>query len=116
MIEKIILDYLNRCITESALGIKAYMERPANKPSSYVLIEKTGGGEDNHIKHSTLAIQSIGKTLYDAASLNESIKDFMRGAISLNEVAKVEINSDYNYTDTSTKEYRYQAVFDLTHY
>lgn len=116
MIERIILDYLNRCITESALGIKAYMERPANKPSSYVLIEKIGGGEDNHIKHSTLAIQSIGKTLYDAASLNESIKDFMRGAISLDEVAKVEINSDYNYTDTSTKEYRYQAVFDLIHY
>lgn len=116
MIEKIILDYLNQCITQSALGITAYMERPANRPSSYVLIEKTGGGEDNHIKHSTLAIQSIGATLYDAASLNESIKGFMRDAISLNEVAKVEINSDYNFTDSSIKEYRYQAVFDITHY
>lgn len=116
MIEKIILDYLNQCITEDALGIKAYMERPAVKPDSYVLIEKTGGGEDNHIKHSTLAIQSIGKTLFEAASLNESIKDFMRDAISLNEVAKVEINSDYNFTDSTTMEYRYQAVFDITHY
>lgn len=116
MIEKIILDYLNRCITENALGIKAYMERPAENPSSYVLIEKTGGGEENHIKNSTLAIQSIGTSLYEAAALNESIKDFMRAAISLDSITRVEVNSDYNFTDGNTKTYRYQAVFDITHY
>lgn len=117
MIEKVIYDYLNNCFADNALGISAYMERPANPPESYVLIEKTGsGGEENHIKKSTLAIQSIKPSLYEAAVLNESVKDFMRAAISLDSITKVEINSDYNFTDGTTKTYRYQAVFDITHY
>lgn len=116
MIEKIILDYLNSCFSDNTLGINAYMERPATPPASYVLIEKTGGGEENHIKSSTLAIQSIGSSLYEAAALNESIKNFMRDAISLDSIARVEVNSDYNFTDGNTKTYRYQAVFDITHY
>jgi hypothetical protein len=81
-----------------------------------VLIEKTGGGEENHIRHSTIAVKSIAESLYKAALLNEEVKDLMSSAISLDDIAKVELNSDYNFTDTSTKQYRYQAVFDITHY
>ena len=32
------------------------------------------------------------------------------------EVGSCELNSDYNYTDGTKKEYRYQAVFDLVYY
>jgi hypothetical protein len=112
MIEVTILNYLN----ENLENITAYMERPANPPKSYVLIEKTGGGEENHIRHSTIAVKSIADSLYKAALLNEEVKDLMSSAISLDDIAKVELNSDYNFTDTSTKQYRYQAVFDITHY
>jgi hypothetical protein len=38
------------------------------------------------------------------------------GLLSEHDVLSVELNSNYNYTDTSTKEYRYQAVFDIRHY
>jgi polyhydroxyalkanoate synthesis regulator phasin len=48
--------------------------------------------------------------------INEKVKDFMRAAISLDKIAKVECNSDYNFTDSSTKTYRYQAVFDIKYY
>jgi len=34
----------------------------------------------------------------------------------LNEIGKVKLNSDYNFTDTVTKQYRYQAVYDISHY
>lgn len=112
MIEVTILNYLN----ENLENITAYMERPANPPKSYVLIEKTGGGEENHIRHSTIAVKSIAESLFKAALLNEEVKDLMSSAISLDDIAKVELNSDYNFTDTSTKQYRYQAVFDITHY
>ena len=37
-------------------------------------------------------------------------------AIALEQIVSVSLNSDYNYTDTTTKEYRYQAVFDIVHY
>ena len=112
MIEVTILNYLNQNLE----NIAAYMERPENPPKSYVLIEKTGGGEENHIHHSTIAVKSIAESMYKAALLNEEVKDLMSSAISLDDIAKVELNSDYNFTDTSTKQYRYQAVFDITHY
>lgn len=111
MIEKIILDYLN-----DNLEVNAYMEKPKSPEASYLLVEKTGGGENNHIFNATIVIQSIAETMYKAASLNEEVKGLMSGAVSLDEVVKVELNSDYNFTDTTTKQYRYQAVFDITHY
>ena len=36
--------------------------------------------------------------------------------VALDEVSKVSLNSDYNFTDAATKRYRYQAVFDIIHY
>lgn len=82
----------------------------------YVLIEKTGSSSENHINNSTFAVQSYSNTLYNAAELNERVKEVMREIVELPEVTKCVINSDYNFTDTTTKEYRYQAVIELTHY
>ena len=112
MIEKIILDYLNANLE----SVKAYMEKPANPSKSYVLVEKTGGGKENHIFSATITIQSIAESLYQTALLNEEVKAIMSDAIFLDEITQVELNSDYNFTDTSTKQYRYQAVFDIKHY
>lgn len=111
MIEKIILDYLN-----STLSVPTYMEVPRKAPESYVLIEKTGSSEFNHIKEATLAVQSIAPTLYEAATLNEAAKAALDGSISLAAVTRARCNSDYNFTDTTTKSYRYQAVYDITYY
>lgn len=111
MIEKIILDYLS-----TALDIPVYMEVPENAPESYVLTEKTGSSENNRIKEATLAIQSIAPSLYKAACLNELVKDAMNKSISLGSIAKAKCNSDYNFTDTTTKNYRYQAVYDVVYY
>lgn len=112
MIETIIYNYLN----ENLDNITAYMERPAEEPTTYVLIEKTGSGGDNYIKRSTLTIQSIADSLYNAALLNEEIISLMSDAIILDQITKVEVNSDYNFTDGARRQYRYQAVFDITHY
>ena len=54
--------------------------------------------------------------MYEAAVLNEAVKETVEGMIELDEISKIKLNSDYNYTDTTTKEYRYQAVFDMNHY
>lgn len=111
MIEKIILDYLS-----SELECPVYMEEPEEKPIQYVLIEKTGSGKSNYIKRAMVAIQSYGASLYEAATLNEAVKEAMDNIIRLGEVSSCELNSDYNFTDPETKRYRYQAVFDLVHY
>ena len=111
MIEKTILDYLNEHLT-----VPAYMEEPINKPASYVLIERTGSSESDLIETTTLALQSYGASLYDAATLNMAVKARIKQAVELPSVSAVYINSDYNFTDTETKRYRYQCVAVVTHY
>lgn len=115
MIEEIIKGFL-----ESKLTVPVLMEVPKSPASHYVVIEKTGGGQENYINTSILAVKSHAPSLYQAAQLNEQIKKWMldgvEGAITLSDIASIRLDSDYNYTDTSSKKYRYQAVFDITHY
>lgn len=112
MIEVTLLNYLN----DVDLSAKVYTEQPSAKPEAFFVIEKTGGLESEHIKEATFAIQSYAPTMNIAASMNEEIKAAMKEAITLPEISRVQLNSDYNYTDISTKTYRYQAVFVVTHY
>ncbi len=111
MIEATVLDYL-----AGQLAVPVYMERPENPPERYVLVEKLGGGQRNHIHSATLAIQSIAESMYQAALLNNTVKTAMEAAVACPEISSAKLNSDYNFTDTTTREYRYQAVYDLTYY
>lgn len=110
MIAKILLDYLNE-----HLSVPAYMEAHSEL-TDYVLIDQTGSSRENQITTTTLAIQSYGDTLYNAMLLNESVKQAMDGFLQLPQVARVELQTDYNFTNTTTKQYRWQAVFLITHY
>jgi len=111
MIEQTILDYLNDTLTEPC-----YMEEPEGI-DTFVLLEKTGSSLSNYVYSATFAIQSYATSLYEAAELNKKVKAAMLTiADELNTVSKCSLNSDYNYTDTTKKRYRYQAVYDITHY
>ena len=113
IIEKTIKDYLDT----ADLGADVYTEIPKVKPESFYSIEKTGTFRRNHIEQSTVVIQSWGKSMYETMEMNEDVKQVMiYGFISLDSISKVELNSDYNFTDTTTDRYRYQAVFVITHY
>lgn len=112
MIEEIIIEYLS-----GALNVPCYMERPDKDiPTRYVVIEKTGGSMNNHIEDATFAIQAYAGSMYSAAALNESVKRAMLDIIALDSIASCKLNSNYNYTDTSTKQYRYQSVWDVVFY
>ena len=111
MIETIILEHLH------GAGIAAVMEIPeGGLTPPCCVIQRTGGGISNQIRRATVAIQSHGATLYDAAALNEQVVAAMDTLAEHPKVAACDLNSDYNYTDTTKKEYRYQAVFDVVYY
>lgn len=118
MIEETIIKYL---LGKTVAGNDVYAERPENKPGRYILIEKTGGGKTNFINNAAVAIQSIadrdgGFSLLDALKLNEEVKEAMENITELNEIGGCRLDTDYNFTDSETKEYRYQAVFNISHY
>ena len=108
MIEKIVFDYLSQM-----LDVPVRTEKLGNVPEEYVLIEKTGSSVENHINSSTIAIQSYSDTFYNAALLNDQVKQAMDHMAESTNIYKSSLNSDYNFTDTNTKQYRYQAVYDI---
>lgn len=111
MIEQTVKDYLG-----TILSVPVKTEVPKDPPSSFVVIEKTGGSSTNHISTNTLAIQSYAESMYLASLLNEEVKNAMENIITLNSISRCSLEGDYNYTDTRTKQYRYQAVFSIVHY
>lgn len=111
MIEKTVLDYLTAKLSPTPV----YMETPENPPEQYVLVDKTGGGMSDQIWTATIAVQSLAATLYDAALLNESVIQKMLAITGEEDIGSVSLNSHYNFTDTRTKKYRYQAVFNLVY-
>lgn len=111
MIELVVLNYL-----KTKLDIPVVMEHQPNLPKRYILIEKTSSKRDNLLNSSVIAIQSYAESLYEAAILNEKIKEIIDQLVYIDEVSGVRLNSDYNFTDSETKQYRYQAVFDIKHY
>ena len=96
--------------------VKAYGEKPKNEGKKFILVEKTGSSETDHIKSAVIAIQSYADSKYHAAELNELLKEKMEEMIRLPDISKCKLNSDYPYPDTTTKEERYQAVFDIVYY
>lgn len=105
-----LLEYLN-----DTLSVDVYAEDP-EELTDYVLLEQTGSSRTNHIITTTIAVQSYAPTLYEAMLLNDEVKEHMNGFAALDQVTRVELTTDYNFTNTATKQYRWQAVYNITHY
>ena len=108
MIETIVLDYLSSVLPEPCS-----LEVPERPPARFVVLEKNGSIRKNFINTATFAVQSYASSLFEAAELNERVKAAMDALIQLPDIISSDLDSDYNFTDTSTKRYRYQAVYDI---
>lgn len=106
MIEEILLNYL-----KTKLDLPVYTEN--KNEDEYILIGKSGSSKREHTNSATFFIQSYSTTKYKAALLNEKVKKIMDDLIELDEITYSRLNTDYDYTDTSKKQYRYQAVYDI---
>ncbi|MDO4710623.1 MAG: hypothetical protein Q4A75_01505 [Peptostreptococcaceae bacterium] len=108
MIEEIIKKHL-----EKKLQVKVLFEKPEPDKEAYILVEKVGSSKKNYLPSATFAFQSYGKTLFEAAELNERLKEAVESMIELDEIRGIRFEGDHNFTDTDTKKYRYQAVFEI---
>nr|DAJ55325.1 MAG TPA: tail completion protein [Caudoviricetes sp.] len=111
IIEKTIRNYLS-----TQLDCPVYADIPETLPERCVLVKKAGSGRENYIRSAMIALQSYGKSLYEAAELNELVKNAMDNAAQLDCICSSSLNSDYPFNDDSIKRHRYQAVYDIVHY
>lgn len=112
MIETIAKAYL-----ETKTTVPVRLERSPEMPSKCIVLEKTGSSYDEQLYTATMAVQSYGSTLAEAAALNADVVKWMLAMRDpVTNVFDITLNSDYNFTDTATKRYRYQAVFIITYH
>ena len=110
ILRKFLLDTLQECP-------EVRLEEPADPPAEMIILERTAGGSEGPgIYSATFAIKSYSGSMLGAAALNEKVKDAMERLPELDQIARCSLNSDYNFTDTKSKRYRYQAVFDILYY
>lgn len=118
MIEKTVYDYL-----AEQLDVPVFLELPEvpsedypEWPDRFVVIEKIGGSVVNHIHTASIAVQSYSiSSLFGAASLDKTVCDAMEGLTVIPNVGSCRLASNYNFTDTRTKRYRYQCVFEIAY-
>lgn len=111
MIESTLIKYLS-----NQLNCEVYCEVPNSKMSEFIVLDRIGSKRVDYITTYTIAIQSYSNTKLEACKLNDAVKKAMEQVIMLDEVACCDLASDYDFTDTETKQYRYQAVFDIVYY
>ena len=111
MIEETIVEYLGE-----NLNVPVSVMHPEKPPQSYVVVERTSGGQTNQINRATIAIQSYGPTMFTAGLLNEEVKEAMEGILELDSIGRCHLDNDYMFTDITRKQPRYQAVYDLRFY
>jgi hypothetical protein len=115
-IEVTILTAMQQWLKDNGYDLTVYTEIEKSMPDEFITLEKTGGGESNFIGETTIAIQSWADSLARAAEINEIAKDAARNLINDGRVIQADLQTDYPFTDTETKKYRYQAVFYLRNY
>ena len=108
MIELIVKGHL-----EKKMKVPILLEHKKDDPKRFIIFEKLGSGKKNYTNSSRFAFQSYGDSLYQAAKLNEDLKEAVESLIERDDIAFVRLDSDYNFTDQETKRYRYQAVYEI---
>lgn len=111
MIEKTLIDYLS-----AKLSVPVYAIRPDDAPTSFVVLDRTGGTKNDRVNRATVAFQSYGATLYETIQLDQSVIDAVEQIVELPQIGGVRLLTDSNNPDLVRKVPRYQCVFDITYY
>lgn len=112
MIEPIILNYLS---DKGIAGGHVYAETPVDPPAEYVVISRTRGSENNQIRSYGVYTEARAKdSKLAAATLHEAVIAAMKQIRDYTSLMRCDLETEYDAAMTSTKEYRYQALWAIT--
>lgn len=122
-IESSIIGFLADRLTETVtvngqsttVPVSVSAETPPGPPGKYVVVERTGGGEEQSgLLRATFAIRSCAPTIGGAMGLSGRVRTAMRLLPTLHCVFSCRCTREYNFSNPADKHRRrYQAVFDV---
>lgn len=107
MIEITVKEHLSRMIE----GVSVYMETPKDISGKFIVLQLIDREKTNLIDAATIEIRSYADSKYDAAVLDESVREAMEDLNQSDITAKIGGGNDD--TDTALKKYRYRCYYNL---
>lgn len=110
--ERILADYLNA----QNLAAKAFYGVPAKRPTSFIVVERTGGPlADIVVERPLMDVQCWAESRRDAAVLAESVKSALRVMpYAVPNCFHTSITSTFRDTDLESGAPRYHVVAEIT--
>lgn len=108
MIEKIVLDYLKEALEMDDI----YLELPNELPDSFVVFHIIGRGKEDQINAVTIEFYSYGRTKFEAATLDERLREAMEDIATLPDIS-CRFGGGNDSPDETIKRPRYRAYFNL---
>jgi hypothetical protein len=98
-----------------ALGHEAYANVPADPPTEFVTVERTGGSVTDLVDHPSLAIQCWSATDETAERLANVVRAQIVTGVRPPGVTRIDVNSGpYRFYDEYTRCPRYQMALNAT--
>lgn len=113
-IEELVIDYLTRQ-NIPGIGLAVYAETPVDPPENYVLIQRSNGSMANYLRDFSIYTETVSrKDKLMAARLHETVIEAMLRMPDIENIFRCNLNSDYDATRAEKKDYRYQALWQIT--
>lgn len=89
---------------------------PADRPSRFVTLQRTGGSMEIGLDHPVVAVDAWGESPYEASELALQVRDLIiHQAVEIPEVRHVEVGSGpYLSPDSDSGQPAYRTTFNLT--
>lgn len=108
IIETIVLDYLT-----ANLSVPAATEIPTGDFTDCVVFRVTDRDKRNHLEMATLEFESFSTSKYNAAVIDEELRQVMEEIVELNEISASKFGGGNDEIDSTLKRYKYRSFFNL---
>lgn len=105
MIEQVLFEFLR-----DQLDVPVVVAVPTDRPSRFVLFERTGGRVDEFRDLAEFAFQTWAQDVAGASRLADQVRAVLPMLVTECDVASVTINGTYNYPDPASGQARYQTT------
>ncbi|ACV09950.1 hypothetical protein [Jonesia denitrificans] len=108
-IESLVISHLN---TVFGAGF-AFGDVPADRPTRFATVERTGGPYSEHRDLPLLVVQCWESTRHAASELALTVRDAVNGLSAHPNVGRVRVTALYNFPDGQSGHPRYQMTVEM---